>query len=193
MAIDKGTDGPENAIMNNTAIITAVIMMPRRLVMPTAVMTESRENTISSRMICTRTPAREALTRVEAWPSSPPIYDGSRTYSSRGNSPQEQNKVTAGDRLLPHREQRGGEPQNPAQRKQQGNAHEHGQRQANETRLSPLLQRQFVNQNGDKDDVVNAEHDFEHGERQQRDPDLRIEEPLHTAANPSREKVPESP
>src|SRR5262249_60207750 len=110
------------------------------------------------------------------------------TLGEEKQSPQKQNEITAGDRMLPHRQQRGGETQHPAQRKEQSNAHEHGQSQAYEPRRSPLLQRQFVDQNGDKNDVVNAEHDLEQSERQKPYPEVWFEKPIHTPSNPPTQK-----
>ena len=44
------------------------------LTMPTAVMTESSENTMSSSMICSSTLAKEGPTLAEPWPSSPSSF-----------------------------------------------------------------------------------------------------------------------
>ena len=52
-------------------MITAVIMTHSSSTMPTAVMTESSEKTMSSSMIWTITLANDAATRPDACPSSP--------------------------------------------------------------------------------------------------------------------------
>ena len=51
--------------------MTAAIMTHSSSTMPTAVMTESSENTMSSSMIWTMTLANDAATLLDACPSSP--------------------------------------------------------------------------------------------------------------------------
>ena len=43
--------------------------------------------------------------------------------------------------------------------------------------------REFPCEDRDEDDIVNAEHEFEHGECQKRDPHLRVCQPFHSVAN----------
>ena len=57
--------------MTPTASTTAVTITARSFAMPTAVMTESSENTMSSSITWTMTAANEAATRADSWPSSP--------------------------------------------------------------------------------------------------------------------------
>ena len=57
--------------MMPTAMITAAIITHSSSTMPTAVMTESSENTMSSSMIWTITLANEAAALAEPCPSSP--------------------------------------------------------------------------------------------------------------------------
>src|SRR5262245_45080698 len=66
--------GPANTIIHRTATTTAAIITPSLSVMPTAVITESSENTMSSKRIWMRTPLNEGLTRAEACPSSPSSF-----------------------------------------------------------------------------------------------------------------------
>ena len=52
----KRASGPENTIMVSTAMTMAVTITGRLSVMPTAVITESSEKTMSMSMICTMAP-----------------------------------------------------------------------------------------------------------------------------------------
>lgn len=63
--------GPAKTIMNKTATTTAETIMPIWLTMPTAVITESKEKTASSRRIWMITVAKVGATWAEECPSSP--------------------------------------------------------------------------------------------------------------------------
>src|SRR6266542_5296460 len=69
--------------------MTAVIMTHSSSTMPTAVMTESSENTISSSMIWTITRRNDAATQLEACPSSPssPSCISNVLFASRNKPP----------------------------------------------------------------------------------------------------------
>ena len=71
VALDEVADRSADSSMTPTAMTTAGIMTPTCSAMPTAVITESSENTMSSSRIWMMTPANEAATCAEAWPSSP--------------------------------------------------------------------------------------------------------------------------
>jgi hypothetical protein len=58
-------------IITPTASTTAVTMMETSSAIPTAVMTESREKTMSRTMIWAITATKDGATRVDPWPSSP--------------------------------------------------------------------------------------------------------------------------
>src|SRR5215813_5251369 len=64
--LTKSLMGPEANNIIKTAMITAVIITHSWLAMPTAVMTESSEKTMSSKMICVMTLGNEAWTVAEA-------------------------------------------------------------------------------------------------------------------------------
>jgi hypothetical protein len=53
------------------------------------------------------------------------------------------------------------------------------QRQADQACAVALVRRQFVGQDGDENQVVDAEHDFEHDECEQSRPDGGVEQPFH--------------
>ena len=65
---------PEKTIMNPTAMTTAAIIMANWLAMPSAVMIESSENTMSSSRICTMTAPKVVPTPADATTSSPSSF-----------------------------------------------------------------------------------------------------------------------
>ena len=58
-------------------------------------------------------------------------------------------------------------------------AHDHREREADLAGLVLLLGRQLAGEDRDEDDVVDAEHDLEGGQREEADPGLRVGEPVH--------------
>ena len=91
----------------------------------------------------------------------------------------DQDHVPAGDRFAKDREQRRGQPDDPGQHQQQPDAHEHRHEQSDAARAVAFGRRQFVDQDRDEDHVVDAEHQFQRGERRERDPGLRVGEQFH--------------
>ena len=83
--------------------------------------------------------------------------------------------------------QRLGQPRQPHDGEQQRDAREHRQREAGDARRLAPLRRQPAHQDGDEDDVVDAEHDLERRQRDERYPRLRIGQQLHhrAASSPS--------
>ena len=67
-----------------------------------------------------------------------------------------------------------GEIGDPVDGQQEGDAHEHRQRESDNARLIALIHGQAIGQDRDENDIVDAEHDFERGQCQQRDPDIRV-------------------
>ena len=59
------------------------------------------------------------------------------------------------------REERPGEANNPGERKEEQDTHQHGQPEADEASLLLLPGRQFAREDGNENDVVDAENDFE--------------------------------
>jgi hypothetical protein len=62
---------------------------------------------------------------------------------------------------------------------EQRDARQHRQGQAHHARARLLRHRQLGGEDGDEDDVVDAEHQLEQRQGRQGDPYLRIENPLH--------------
>ena len=143
--------------------------------MPTAVMTESSEKTMSRSAIWTSTDANEAATLPPPCSSSP----SSRPWiscvllPSRNRPPSDQDQVAARDLVPPEREQRRGQPDDPGEREEQEDAGAHRQQQSEAPRGRLLRRRQLPGQDGNEDDVVDAEDDLEEGERREGDQDFR--------------------
>ena len=71
-------------------------MTPICSVMPTAVITESSENTMSSKRIWRRTPVNDGATRAEACPSSPSSFAWIQgALGQQKQPPDEEDEVTA--------------------------------------------------------------------------------------------------
>ena len=75
--------------------------------------------------------------------------------------------------------QRACESDHPGEAAEQQDAGEERQAQTNLARLGLLIRRQFSGQDGNEDDVVDAQDYFEHRERQQTDPDFGVGKPVH--------------
>jgi len=76
-------------------------------------------------------------------------------------------------------EQRFGECDQPGDARQQAQAHHQRQAQADDARAVALLRRQFVRQDRDEYQVVDAQDDFQDDEREQAQPGRGISEPFH--------------
>jgi hypothetical protein len=74
--------------------------------------------------------------------------------------------------VIQHREYRLGQADDPRQHQQQADAHEHRQEQAEPAGELLLLARQFVDQDGDENDVVDTQDQFQRGQGEKGDPDF---------------------
>ena len=70
------------------------------------------------------------------------------------------------------REERLRQADDPGDRQQQQDPHPHRQPQADVPGLIALVRGEALDEDRDEDDVVDAEDDLEHGQRQQGDPGL---------------------
>ena len=91
----------------------------------------------------------------------------------------DQDKVAARDFLLEQGEQRLDQPDDPGQHQQQSYAHEHGHEKAYPARHFLFGLGQFVDQDGDEDDVVYAQHQLQRGQGGKGNPGLRVCEQFH--------------
>ena len=147
--------------------------------MPTAVMIESSENTRSTTMICRMTAPKVALTAPATASSCSPSSDWwiSPVLFQIRNRPPAIRIRSRPEISCPSTVNSGvDQADDPGQHQQQADAHEHRHEQAEAAReFAPLL-RQLVDQDRDEDDVVDAEHELERGERREGDPGLRVGE-----------------
>ncbi len=91
----------------------------------------------------------------------------------------EQDQVAPGEGVIQDRKKGPGQGHHPDQGEQQGDAGEHRQGQAEDAGSGPLLLGQAGNQDGDEDDVVDAQDDLQGGKGGQRDPGLGLKNPFH--------------
>src|SRR5690606_13435452 len=92
---------------------------------------------------------------------------------------EQQYQVTATDADAEDVEEVGLEAHDPAEREQQQQARDHGEAQAQAAGLVADVGGQADDQDGDEDDVVNAEDDFQGGQHCKGDPDIGVEQEFH--------------
>ena len=168
-------------IMMPTASTTAATMTLTSSAIPTAVITESSEKTISSSMIWTITAAKEGATRADPWLllAFQPIVDLDRRLGEQEQAAADQDEVASGDAAAEHGEERSGEADDPGNRQQQQDPHQHRRQQADPPRPRLLVVRQLARQNGDEDDVVDAEDHLEEGQRDEGEEAFGAEKRVH--------------
>jgi hypothetical protein len=96
----------------------------------------------------------------------------------------EQDQIAGGDDVTEHSEQLGGEVGDPGQRGEEQDPGDHRRAQTQGPCAGALPLRQLARQDGDEDDVVDAQHDFEGGQGRQRDPRLPLGDPGHPLHDP---------
>ena len=95
-----------------------------------------------------------------------------------GGLPEQEDAATDEDDVAPRevtieqRDERLRQADDPRDRQQQQDPHSHGQPQADVSGLIALVRRKPLHEDRDEDDVVDAEDDLEHRQRQQGDPGL---------------------
>ena len=124
--------GSAENIMMATARTTAATMIARSSAMPTAVITESSENTMSSSMICTMTAPNDGAARAElvSFVALEPLVNLERRLGEQEQAAADQDQVASRDPAAEHREQRRGQADDPGDREQQRDAHDHRGQQA---------------------------------------------------------------
>jgi hypothetical protein len=125
---------------------------------------------MSTIMICTITAAKVAFHG---------LVDFAGALPDQEQAAGDQDQVAPGNFLLEHGEQRLDQPDDPRQHQQQAYAHEHGHEQAQAARQLLLVFGQLVDQDGDEDDVVYAQHQLQRGEGGEGNPGLRVGEQFH--------------
>ena len=155
--------------------------------MPTAVITESSENTMSITMICATTAASE---RAAASPSRSLVLALELSVDLERRLGDEEQAAEI--RIRPRPETSTPRSVNSgvvsrtthamlssSSRIRVTNAPNRPSRRA----LAPLLLRQLPGEDRDEDDVVDAEDDLEHGQREQSDPRVRVGDPVHVGSH----------
>src|SRR5829696_6694654 len=110
-----------------------------------------------------------------------PFVDFERRLSEQEEPAADQDQVAAGNALAENREQRRRQAYYPRNRHQQQNAHHHRGHQPGAPRLQLIRRRQLARQDRDEDDVVDAENDFEEGERDEREQAVGGQEGVHVS------------
>ena len=131
---------PDTIIMTMMATTMAATMIGRSFASPTAVNTESSENTMSMTRdlqdghdeVGIDTPPRADLARALQ-----SAVDLQHALAEQEQAAGEQNQIAPGDALVPDVEQRLHEPREPHDREQQRNARQHGECQARDARRAP--------------------------------------------------------
>src|SRR5215475_10852466 len=90
-----------------------------------------------------------------------------------------EDEIPPGNLLVKNGKKRGSETDHPSNRKKQGNAHYHRQAQAEKAGSGLLRGRQFACKNGDEDNVIYAENDFQSEQRCKSHPSVWIHKPIH--------------
>ncbi|KPY95609.1 Uncharacterized protein ALO94_05560 [Pseudomonas syringae pv. spinaceae] len=101
---------------------------------------------------------------------------------------EQHDQVTSGKGLVENLEQRLGQRDHPGDARQQAEAHDQCQRQANDPCFITLLRGQLVRQDGDENQVVDTQHQLQHDEGQQAKPCRGVSDPFHGSYSVSREK-----
>ena len=132
-----------NSIMSPTDTTTAAIMIATSSTMPTAVMMESRENTRSIRMIWKMTAPKVAATTAFAFlgPAFNQMMDLLRAFPDQEEAARDQDEVPSGYFHGRDGEERLLGADDPGERQQQRNAHEHGQEQTDASGPPPGVPR----------------------------------------------------
>jgi hypothetical protein len=86
----------------------------------------------------------------------------------------QQDEVLAGNRQAQHLEQRPGQGQQPGGAGQHAEAHQHREAKADPPRRDALRLRQAVRQDGDEDEVVDAEHHLHPDQGKEGNDDLGV-------------------
>ncbi|VVO40485.1 hypothetical protein PS704_05800 [Pseudomonas fluorescens] len=102
-----------------------------------------------------------------------------RRFEQQEHTTEQHDQVTTGETVLEHFEQRLRQGHQPGNTRQQAQAHQQGQGQTDDSRTVTLLRRQLVRKDGDKHQVVDAEHQLQHDQRQQAQPRGGVSYPFH--------------
>src|SRR3712207_6549422 len=109
------------------------------------------------------------------------LVDLEGALAEQEEAAQDQDQVAPGDLLAQDRKERRGEPDDPAEGQNQQDAHDQRQPETEAPGEGLPLLGQLVNEDGDEDDVVYPEHDLQGQQREESDPDLGIQQQVHSS------------
>src|SRR5262245_15647499 len=107
------------------------------------------------------------------------LVDLMRALGNEKQATAEEDQIAPGQLIAKNHQERRREADDPRQREQQSNTHQHGQAQPDKTGFLGLIPWQLSGQDRDKNDVIDAKDEFERHQGDERDPDLRVCEPFH--------------
>ena len=196
--LTNSVSGRLASIIRPTAITTAITITVNSSTMPTAVMTESSENTASSTTIWTITCQNAAGARARPLRAARPFQAlvQLRRALVRRNRPPAIRIRSRPDLQTRDAEQRRGERRDPGDAGEQPETHEQGEREAHEAGPVAPLRGQLVGEDRDEDQVVDAEHDLQHDEGAEPEPGGRVADPaeqVHRVAPGSVERLDRAP
>ena len=170
--------GPDATSITRTAITTAAIMTRTSSAMPTAVSTESSENTMSSRTIWTSTLAHRGRRRIRrdvvGGFALERLADLGRGLPEQEDAAADEDEVAPRELVAVEREHGRRQADDPRDGQQQRDAHAHREAESDVPGPVAVVGRQALDEDRDEDDVVDAEHDLEHREGDEGDPDLGV-------------------
>ena len=161
-------------------MMIAAAMTENALAIPTAVITLSSENTISSSPICDNS-SKGALSgprRLVRPVVLEALMDLPRALVEQKEAAPDQHNVAPGDGMPEEIEHRAGQAHDPGDRSQQRQPADQSDRQTNLPCPVLLLWRQPRGQNREKDEIVDPEHNLERRQGYETRPDLGIAQPL---------------
>ena len=165
-AVMNRVSGLEAKSIAATAMITAAIMTGSSSTMPTAVMTESSENTMSSTTICPMIGQKAACLALAVL-----VAALERLVDLGGRLDEEEHAADDQDHVAPEISKRqkfrmGVVRDITRDARKQPETHDEREREADHPGAVALLRRQLVGQDCYEDQVVNAEDDLQNDERE---------------------------
>ncbi|CUX52098.1 hypothetical protein AGR13a_Lc110331 [Agrobacterium genomosp. 13 str. CFBP 6927] len=108
-----------------------------------------------------------------------PLVQLHRSLGEKESATENEDEIASGEGEFCDGEERPCQRNDPGNRKQQQDAHDERQGQADEPRPVALVRRQLVGEDRNEDEVVDAEDNFEDDKSNEADPDVRICEEFH--------------
>ena len=125
-------------------------------------MTESSENTISRSRDLHQHTGQGGRRRIDGAVliALEAVMDFKGALDQQEKTASDQDQVAAGKRMAPDGKQGLAQAHDPRDGDQEYDPHDHGKCQPDQSGALSLLFRQAANQNGDENDIVDAQYDF---------------------------------